>query len=460
MNDVTNPTFEQRRDSGRAMRLDTPRISLADLVDRPSSYDPISELIAQGKDRVQSLLPIRYARMLESPFAFYRGAAMLMAHDLSRGPSTTLDVQICGDAHLSNFGVFSSPERQLVFDINDFDETEIGPFEWDVKRLVTSLTIASEQLGHRASQQENVAVCAAHEYRTAMVDFSLMSRLEVWYATLDLASAMKELRGFFSSPERVRVDDIFRRVKAKAPPAAFAKVITYESGAPCFVNKPPHFMPLASNGDSHLRRKDVDEIVTRYASTLSTDRQALLRQFEIRDVARHVVGVGSVGTECLAVLLTGRNEHDPLLLQIKEAQTSVITSARGLPSSLEPGDRVVRGQRMMQATPDVLLGWHTLDTTSQHRSFYVRQLYDNKASVDFTVLDESLLIAYAKVCAWTLARAHARSGRSAEIAGYLGKSRRFDEAMASFALQYQKRNASDYRAMRDAVQQGRLRVQA
>ena len=460
MSDSSSMTFEQRREAGRAMRLDTPRISLADLVDRPTHYDPIGELIAQGEDRVQSLLPIRYARMLESPFAFYRGAALLMADDLSRGTSTTLDVQICGDAHLSNFGVFSSPERQLVFDVNDFDETEIGPFEWDVKRLVTSLAIASQQLGHRASQQENIAAAAAHEYRTAMADFSLMSRLEVWYATLDLASAMKELRGFFSSPERVRIDDIFRRVKSKGPESAFARVVVYENDIPKFVNRPPHFMALSSNGDSHLGREDVDKIVTNYVTTLSSDRQALLRQFEIRDVARHVVGVGSVGTECLAVLLVGRTEHDLLLLQIKEAQTSVVTRARGLTSTFEPGDRVVRGQRMMQATPDVLLGWHTLEHKVPRRSFYVRQLYDNKASIDFSALDEPLLIAYARVCAWTLARAHARSGRSAEIAGYLGKNRRFDEAMASFALQYQKRNESDYHAMRDAVQQGRLRVHA
>jgi uncharacterized protein (DUF2252 family) len=394
--------------------------------------------------------------MLESSLAFYRGAALLMADDLSQGASTDLEVQICGDAHLSNFGIFSSPERQLVFDVNDFDETEVGPFEWDVKRLITSLVISSEQLGHGAEQQESIALSAAHEYRRAMDEFAEQTRLQVWYATLDLKLSMSELRGFFSDGAREKVDDIFRRVKDGSTQTTFAKVVTYSKRGATIRHNPPHFTPLDSTFDRTMNDGDAFEIVREYVKTLSSDRQVLLGQFVARDVARHVVGVGSVGTECLAVLLTGRDDHDPLLLQIKEAQASVISQARGLTSAFAPGERVVRGQRLMQATPDLLLGWHSTGSLEKRRSFYVRQLYDNKASVDVGQVDESLLVAYGRVCAWTLARAHARSGRAAEIAGFLGKGTHFDESMAEFAASYQKRNLKDFEELKRAVKEGRV----
>jgi uncharacterized protein (DUF2252 family) len=379
-----------------------------------------------------------------------------MAEDLYRGTKTEIEVQLCGDAHLSNFGIFSSPERQLVFDVNDFDETAVGPFEWDVKRLTASLVITSAQLGHTQKQQKNIARAAAYEYRRAMTEFSGQTRLQVWYATLDLNLAMKELRGYFSDNAREKVDDVFRRVKDATTETAFARVVTLSDHGPTIRNNPPHFIPLNPSAYDTMSNDEAYEIVREYVKTLSSDRQVLLGQYCARDVARHVVGVGSVGTECLVVLLTGRDDRDPLLLQIKEAQASVLDEARGLTSLFAPGERVVRGQRLMQATPDLLLGWQSIGPLKKRRSFYVRQLYDNKASVNVEQLNETLLVAYARVCAWTLARAHARSGNSAQIAGYLGKSTRFDEAMVEFALLYQKRNLRDYEELHKAVEDRRV----
>jgi len=451
-------TFEERRGRGRSLRSETPRLSLAVLSERPDGYDAVARLQEQAATRVPELLPLRYQRMLESPLAFFRGAALLMADDLARGDSTALEVQICGDAHLSNFGIFSSPERQMVFDVNDFDETEVGPFEWDVKRLVASLVIASQLLGHTARQQETIALRAAREYRSSMARFAAQTRLEVWYATLNLDAVVQDLRGFFSDGARRKIDDVVRHAKGEDSLQAFAKVLVYGDHGPTIATDPPHFTGLDGGGGSPISASDVFDIVAGYGKTLSSDRQVLLKQFSARDVARHVVGVGSVGTECFAVLLIGRDEHDPFLLQIKEAQSSVVTVARALDEPLEPGDRVVRGQRLMQATPDAFLGWDTVQLGGRRRSFYVRQLYDNKASVDVERLDESLLVVYGRLCAWTLARAHARSGRGAEIAGYLGKGDRVDESMAAFALAYRDRNQDDYEALKGEVERGGITV--
>lgn len=445
-----------RRSKGRDVREQTSRQALGRLAQRPADFDAVGRLIAQSEDRVASLLPIRYERMLQSPLAFFRGAALLMAEDLARGPSTSIEVQICGDAHLSNFGIFSSPERHLVFDVNDFDETEVGPFEWDVKRLVTSLVITSDQLGHRAKQQENIALSAAREYRRAMTAFAEETRLHVWYAALDLSLAMRELRGLFSYNARERVEDIFNQVKDASTQTAYDRVVVYGKDGVSIRDDPPHFTHLVSEGDHTIRPEDVFGIVNDYVKTLSSDRQVLLSQFEVADVARHVVGVGSVGTECFAVLLTGRDVRDPLLLQIKEAKRSVVAQALSRTSSHTPGERVVRGQRLMQATPDLLLGWQSIGPLKSRRSFYVRQLYDDKATINVDQLNETLLVSYGRVCAWTLARAHARFGLSAEIAGYLGKGDRFDEAIADFARSYLKRNREDYEALTSAAKDGRI----
>jgi uncharacterized protein (DUF2252 family) len=454
MNDKSGMADSDPVKIGRALREKTPRLSLGTLSDRSSDYDVVARLSQHDATRVASLVPLRYKRMLESPFAFYRGAALLMADDLARSPSTSLEVQICGDAHISNFGVFSSPERQMVFDVNDFDETTSGPFEWDVKRMVASLAIASKELGHSSRQQEYVALEAAREYRTSMQQFSTETRLDVWYSILDPYVAVRELRGFFSGPDRQKIDDIFRQVRAKNLREAYAEVIDFSKDSASIKLHPPQFSALSDGDGDEISEAQVIDIVAKYASTLSYDRQVLLGQFRARSAVRHVVGVGSVGTQCLAVLLLGRDEHDPLLLQVKEARTSVIDEARGISNTLDPGERVVRGQRLMQVTSDALLGWHT--SSALGRSFYVRQLYDAKASVAIERLDLSLLAAYGRLCAWTLARSHARSGRASEITGYLGKGDRFDEALASFALAYQERNQSDYDQLVQAVKQGRI----
>lgn len=449
-------TLDERRRLGRSLRSNTPRLSLAVLAERPERYDAIDRLRQQGRSRNPRLLGLRYQRMLENPLAFYRGAALLMAEDLARGASSSLEVQICGDAHLANFGVFASPERRMVFDVNDFDETTVGPFEWDVKRLVTSLVIASHQLGHDARQQETIAVGAAREYRSSMARFAQQTRLEVWYASLELDAVMRELRGFFSDSAKNKIDDVIRHTQGGQGGDPFAKVLEYGENGPTIIVDPPHFTRL--DDPASLSVGDAFEIVAGYASTLSSDRQMLLGQFSVRDAARHVVGIGSVGTECLAVLLVGRDDHDPLLLQVKQGQLSVVDQALGRDDAGPAGERVVRGQRLLQATPDVLLGWHSLEGGEQPRSFSIRQLYDRRAAIDVEALDESLLVAYGRLCAWTLARAHARSGRSAEIAGYLGKSHRFDEALAAFALAYRDRNHADFEALKDVVARGGITV--
>jgi uncharacterized protein (DUF2252 family) len=453
------PSIDIRYARGRAQRDVIPRATLATLAPRPGDYDPIKRLIWQGETRVAQLLPIRYQRMLLNPLSFYRGCALLMADDLSRGESTSLELQICGDAHLSNFGVFSSPERNLVFDVNDFDETDKGPFEWDVKRLVTSVVVASHFLGHSAAQQEVIAVDVAKEYRRAMLRFAQESRLNVWYATLDVDAVMKDLRGFLADHATQTINDVIGHAKSRDAAKSYERMVVYKDGRPRIRFQPPLTTPLGDfEGDALGMRDVLHQILEGYVETLSSDRRALLSQFVPVDAGCKVVGVGSVGTRCYVMLFVGRDAEDPFFLQIKEAQASALSLSRGVLSTVEPGSRVVSGQRLMQATPDAFLGWHSLNVEHVKRSFYVRQLYDNKASVVIEHLDESRLVAYGRVCAWALARAHARSGTSAQIAGYLGKNNHFETAMAAFALLYRDRNEADYQAMRSAVKQGRITV--
>ncbi|MHB1087227.1 MAG: DUF2252 domain-containing protein [Acidimicrobiales bacterium] len=447
----------QKSSAGRSYRSEAPRRALAQVAPRPTGYDPVARLVEHDASRVQGLLGLRYRRMLEGPGSFLRGAAVLMAEDLARGTSTGLTVQLCGDAHLSNFGVFLSPERELVFDINDFDETCEGPFEWDVKRLATSLVIASHQLGHDERQQREIAAVVAREYRDAVTRFATQTRLEVWYATLDVDRVVTDLRGFFSDAAARRIDDVMHHVKGVAASSSPSTILNYGPLGPRIALDAPRFSAVESVAGS-MSADDVVDIVSGYARTLSSDRQQLLSQFDIREVVRHVVGVGSVGTECFAVLLTGRDDQDTFFLQIKEAQASVVAEARRLRTTLENGDRVVRGQRLMQAVSDPFLGWDTVSQGEHRRSFYVRQLFNDRASVDVRRLDEASLIAYGRLCAWTLARAHARFGRAEEIAGYLGVGKHFDESVAEFSLVYRDRNQRDFEALRDAVEQGRVTV--
>lgn len=453
------PSVSARRALGRAQREQTPRLSLATLADRPAGYDCVSRLEWQSESRVAALLPIRYQRMLASPLAFYRGSALLMAEDLARGPSTSLEVQICGDAHLSNFGVFSSPERKLVFDVNDFDETDQGPFEWDVKRLVASLVVASQHLGHDQRQQETVARECAKEYRLSMQRFASESRLDVWYATLDVNTVMNSLQGFFADHAMQKVDNVIRGAHGHDASKAYGRMVTYTDDGPRITPQPPLVTPLSELVDGSLNVRDVlDRVLSAYSATLSSDRRALLAQFTPVDAAHMVVGVGSVGTRCYAMLLVGRDQDDPFFLQFKEAQASVVSLSRATLSATAPGERIVNGQKLMQATPDAFLGWHSMRVDRTDRSFYVRQLYDAKALVTIEHLDEPLLVAYGRVCAWALARAHARSGRAAEIDGYLGKNDQFETSLATFALAYRDRNLADFQALQRAAQEGRVSV--
>ncbi len=455
MKKVERSTVAQRRLEGRGGRFLTSRGSLAQLADRPEGYDVVARLLGETQDRVASLAPLRWRRMLENPLSFLRGAALIMADDLARGPMAPLNVQICGDAHLSNFGVFASPERRLVFDLTDFDETDVGPFEWDVKRLVTSLVIAGQSLGLGTSVQERLARVVAREYRVAVRRFAEETRLDVWYSTLTTSSLMADLRGSFSDITRGRIEDVLHHLRGTDDTSAYQRFVT-DGDDPKIVEDPPHFSHVEGVDETGISAKDVFEVLANYDATLASDRQLLLSQFTPVDVARHVVGVGSVGTECFAALLCGRDHRDTFFLQIKEAHPSVIGRARERVADEDPAAHVVHGQRVMQVTPDAFLGWGTIEVDGRARSFYVRQLYDHRASIDVSRLDDTLLEAYGRMCAWTLARAHARSGTSAQIAGYLGGSTRFEEAISEFAQAYCERNARDYRALHDAVAQGRI----
>jgi uncharacterized protein (DUF2252 family) len=456
--DTTAPlTPDESKTRGQAQREAAPRGAMADVSERPADYDPVARLMWQGETRQPDLLSLRYTRMLADPLSFYRGNALLMAEDLVRGSNTSLEVQICGDAHLANFNLFSSPERRLVFDVNDFDETDQGPFEWDLKRLVTSLAVASSHLGHSDAQQERIARTAAQEYRLSIRRFAGEDRLATWYSTLDIDAVVADLGGFFTENAIHRIDHVVAFASGRDTRKAFAKLIVDDKDGPRIVNRPPLLVPLKDlHEGGYLTTGDLKRLIAGYARTLSHDRQVLLSQFTPVDAARKVVGVGSVGTECYVVLFLGRDEFDPFFLQVKQAGPSVIATATSRESMMPAGERVVQGQRLMQATPDVFLGWHSVKKGASTRHYYVRQLYDNKGAIAIDRLDESLLVTYGRLCAWTLARAHARGGRGGEIAGYLGKSDVADDAFAEFAMAYRDRTLSDFAALKSAVKEGRI----
>ncbi len=396
--------------------------------------------------------------MLASPLAFFRGSALLMAEDLARGASTPLHVQLSGDAHLANFGVFSSPERRLVFDLNDFDETAMGPFEWDVKRLATSVVIAADQLGLSRRLRRETALAVAREYQRSMARLATLSRLDAWYLTFDVTALSRDLRRCFRESALERADELLTRLTPVSTRRAFKRLVATTEDGPQLRSKPPHLVPVRELGeDAALLRHTLDVVLDGYPATLVSDRAALLSQFTPVDVARQVVGIGSVGRECYVVLLTGRDEHDLFVLQVKEARPSVVAIARGVDVD-DAGQRLVEGQRFLQARPDPFLGWHTLEGAGGDTSFYVRQLYDHKASVDLTRLNARSLRAYARACAWALARGHARSSEAARIAGYLGSNERFAESVARYAEAYATRNLADFAALGAAAREGRVPV--
>ena len=459
---VVRLTPAERAQRGKTARAEVPRDSHAVFDPPPDRPDPIALLEEQGKSRVPELVPVRYGRMMVSPFTFFRGAALPMASDLAGTPVSGLAVQACGDAHLSNFGIFGSAERRLMFDVNDFDETTPGPWEWDVKRLAASLEVAARSNGFSAKQRRKIVMWAVSRYREAMRLFAGMTNLEVWYASAD----MTELRAQFASQlkkgQRKAVDKGMAKARTRDSMQEVAKLTHLVNGRPRIISDPPLLVPIDELMPSETERSAIEaqfgNLIGKYRRTLETDRRYLLEQFEFADMARKVVGVGSVGTRCWIVLMLGRDESDPLFLQVKEAEESVLSHFIGTTKFANQGQRVVAGQRLMQASSDIFLGWQRIEAglDGRQRDFYVRQLRDWKLSLDIEDMIPRGMRLYGALCGWTLARAHARSGDRIAIAAYLGGSDVFDQAIAQFADAYADQNERDHQALVDAVASGRI----
>jgi uncharacterized protein (DUF2252 family) len=457
-------TTTERLAAGKALREKTPRSSHAGWQPAAERADPIAVLEEQATSRVPELVPIRYGRMALSAFAFYRGAAAIMAADLASTPVSGLRAQLCGDAHLSNFGGFASPERDMLFDINDFDETLPGPWEWDLKRLAASLQIAGEDRDLDAIHCREAVVWGVRTYREAMRRFTEMSNLEVWYARLESDQILELGRQEGIDAKRIKaVEKSIAKARAKDSARAVGKLTEKVNGELRFISAPPLIVPieeLFSVAQQRRLRKSVTELLGAYRESLPRSRQRLFDTYRFQAIARKVVGVGSVGTRAWVVLMMGHDEDDALVLQCKEAQASVLEPYAGASEYENCGQRVVEGQHLMQAASDIFLGWlPAIGVDDQPRDFYVRQLWDGKLSVDIDSMGHEQLRNYARLCGWTLARAHARSGDRLAIAGYLGKSGVFDEAIADFAAAYSARNRLDYQALLDAIASGRLEAQ-
>jgi len=449
---------------GKAARAEVPRASHAKFEPPPTRADPVALLERQAKTRVPELVPIRYGRMLVSPFTFYRGAALIMAHDLGSTPRSGLTVQCCGDAHLSNFGVFASPERALVFDVNDFDETLPGPWEWDVKRLAVSMLIAARDNGFRTKGQERIVLDTVGRYRTAMAEFAGMKNLDVWYSHLDIESVLKDYGSQYEPKLVKRADKQLAKARTKDSMTAFSKLCQDVDGKARIVDESPLIVPmekLAAGGERDEIVEGLHQLLRDYRGTLEFDRRVLLEEFELSDLARKVVGVGSVGTRAYIALMLGRDGQDPLFLQMKEAEASVLEEFLGPSEFSNHGERVVVGQRLMQASSDIFLGWLHVDTglDGKPRDFYARQLKDWKGSAEIEQMVPKAMAAYGKLCGWTLARAHARSGDRIAIAAYLGNSDSFDRAIVEFSKAYADQNDRDFQALSTAVSSGKVRAE-
>jgi uncharacterized protein (DUF2252 family) len=457
---VPHPTPAERAATGRAARADVPRSAHADWAPAAGRRDPVDLLEEQAASRVPELVPVRYGRMLVSPFTFYRGAAYIMAADLATGPRTGLHAQLCGDAHLSNFGAFAAPDRRLVFSINDFDETLPGPFEWDLKRLVASFAVAGRDRGFDDKQRRAINLTVTRAYRDAMMHFAEMRTVDVWYARLDMDEVSARFRKLATPKQIRRFDANVAKAQSKDSLKAFAKLTRIVDGEPRILSDPPLIAPVEDLVDAkdHARIHDqAREIVRDYRATLTEDRRRLVERFRYVHAARKVVGVGSVGTRAWIMLLLGRDGDDPLLLQFKEAQPSVLEPFLGASGFDNHGRRIVEGQRLVQSASDIMLGWiRTTGLDGAERDFYVRQLWDAKGSALVDVMKPSAMDMYAQVCSWTLARAHARSGDAIAIASYLGSGDTFDRALASFAERYADQNERDYAALQAAVASGRV----
>jgi uncharacterized protein (DUF2252 family) len=455
-------TPAERAAKGKAARAQVPRDSHAEFDPPKHRPDPIALLEEQAKTRVPELVPIRWGRMMVSPFTYYRGAALPMASDLATTPVSGLAVQACGDAHLSNFGVFGSAERRLVFDVNDFDETLPGPWEWDVKRLAASLEVAGRDNDIPAKQRREIVLAGVSRYRQAMREFAAMTNLDVWYAAVDVTELRAQVDTQLRARQRKLLDKGLAKARTRDSMQELAKLTRIVDGRPRIVSDPPLLVPIdelmSEEQDRTTIETELRVLISRYQRTLETDRRYLLQQFEFCDMARKVVGVGSVGTRCWIALMLGRDEADPLFLQVKEAEASVLSRFVGASKYANQGQRVVAGQRLMQAASDIFLGWQRVESglDEQPRDFYVRQLRDWKFSVEIAALRPEGLQMYANLCGWTLARAHARSGDRIAIAAYLGSSDVFDRAIAKFAAAYADQNERDHQALIDAVKSGRI----
>ena len=461
---VPHLSMAERVARGKAARSAVPRASHAMFEPSPTRGDPVDLLERQAKTRVPELVPIRYGRMLVSPFTFYRGAAMIMADDLAATPRSGLTVQCCGDAHLSNFGVFASPERRLVFDVNDFDETLPGPWEWDVKRLAASMLIAARDNGFRAKEQDRIVLETVARYRTAMAEFAGMKNLDVWYSHLDIESVLQEFGQQYKPKMVKRAEKNLAKARTKDSMTAFSKLTEVVDGRPRIVDQSPLIVParLLATGDEFERLFGMLQGVLRgYRETLEFDRRVLLEGFELIDVAHKVVGVGSVGTRAWIGMYLGRDGQDPLFLQVKEADASVLEEFLGPSEFSNHGERVVVGQRLMQATSDIFLGWLHVDAglDGKPRDFYGRQLKDWKGSAEIEQMVPKALATYGKLCGWTLARAHARSGDRVGIAAYLGNGDSFDRAIVDFSKAYAYQNELDYQALNAGVKSGKIIAQ-
>ena len=485
VNKVAHPSLDERQAKGRQASDQTPPSSHSGwhpAADRP---DPVALLEEQDLTREPDLVPVRHGRMMVSPFTFYRGGAKIMAADLKDTPVTGLGAQLCGDAHLSNFGLFASPERRLLFDLNDFDETLPGPFEWDVKRMAASFMIAARNSGFSKADARAATQASVTAYREAMAAFAQMPTMDIWYSHLDEDELMSALRSAVAGTKKEvkgakgkkgkkdgeqeklakRAEKVAQQTAAKAHTRdslqALSKLGELAGGQYQIVSQPPVIIPARDLAATYGLSPDevlpvIHDQFRAYRATLQADRRHLLEQFEIVDAARKVVGVGSVGTRAFIVLLQGRDAQDPLFLQIKEATASVLEAYLPKSRYRQHGQRVVEGQRMMQAASDIYLGWTKgLDV---NRHFYWRQLRDMKGSVVVETLLPLGLAFYAGICGWTMARAHARSGDPVAIATYLGASDAFDKSITDFSQRYADQNEQDYEAFVKAVQSGRLQA--
>ncbi|MET4058743.1 uncharacterized protein (DUF2252 family) [Arthrobacter sp. UYP6] len=465
---IKHPTVEERVARGKGCREKTPLSSHAGWAPAPDRPDPVALLEEQNLTRDSDLVPVRHGRMLASPFTFYRGAAKVMAADLKDTPRAGLSVQLCGDAHLSNFGLFASPERNLLFGLNDFDETLPGPFEYDVMRMSASFTIAARNNAFTKKESREATLTAVKAYREAMTEFSQMRNLDIWYARLseDLLKTMEEgtaSQNGKAAKESRKVEKVLRKSVAKARTRdslqALSKLAELVDGKYQIVSQPPIVIPVRELEDAYGMSGDevqqaIREQLRSYRATLPDDRRVLLERFEVIDAARKVVGVGSVGTRSFIVLLQGRDQQDPLFLQIKEATRSVLEDHLPKSKFSQPGERVVQGQRMLQAASDIFLGWTR--GVQDNRYLYWRQLRDMKGSAAVEAMRPAGMVLYAQACGWALARAHARSGDSLAIAAYLGKSGKFDLSITDFSERYADQNDKDYQAFADAIKAGRL----